>query len=190
VGEIRDIVKGLVKENCLAVLWRRLLLLGARFPSTLGREVLPLAWAMPVLMGIDTSEPAGKFLKAIFLMLAPEERERVERTLLSIPDACQMDRREAGEHIRNRLLGCLADVDLVTEEARCLLADLQTANAVPPNEPPVRFGGWTDKPYSEEGYLARIIHQAEKSTKESTFDVRVSLSTTTSQAHHEPQSSP
>jgi hypothetical protein len=38
--------------------------------------------------------------------------------------------------------------------------------------------------------LARIIHQAEKSTKESTFDVRVSLSTTTSQAHHEPQSSP
>jgi hypothetical protein len=39
-------------------------------------------------------------------------------------------------------------------------------------------------------YVTRIIHQAEKSTKESTFDVRVSLSTTTSQAHHEPQSSP
>src|SRR5262249_14458514 len=39
-------------------------------------------------------------------------------------------------------------------------------------------------------HITRIIHQAEKSTKESTFDVRVSLSPTTSQAHHEPQSSP
>jgi hypothetical protein len=44
--------------------------------------------------------------------------------------------------------------------------------------------------FSKSVSLARIIHQAEKSTKESTFDVRVSLSTTTSQAHHEPQSSP
>ena len=36
--EIRGLVEVLVKENRLAVLWRRLLLLGARFPSTLGRE--------------------------------------------------------------------------------------------------------------------------------------------------------
>jgi hypothetical protein len=39
-------------------------------------------------------------------------------------------------------------------------------------------------------YLARIIHQPEKSTKESTFDVRVSLRTTASQVPHEPQSRP
>ena len=44
-------------------------------------------------------------------------------------------------------------------------------------EPDIICGGFED-------------YQPEKSTKESTFDVRVSLSTTASQVHHEPKSSP
>jgi hypothetical protein len=39
-------------------------------------------------------------------------------------------------------------------------------------------------------YLARIIHQPEKSTKASTCDVRMAPSPAASQAHHEPKSSP
>jgi hypothetical protein len=38
-------------------------------------------------------------------------------------------------------------------------------------------------------FLARIIHQPEKSTKASTFEVRVAPSPAASQAHHEPKSS-
>ena len=39
-------------------------------------------------------------------------------------------------------------------------------------------------------FLARIIHQPEKSIKASTFDVRVAPSPAASQAHHEPKLSP
>ena len=92
--------------------------------------------------------------KPVFPGLPPDKRERIERTLLSIPDTVPTDRREVGERIRNRLLGCLADAEFVTHEARSLLADLQAANSVPPNEPLIQFGGWTGKPYGEEEYLA------------------------------------
>lgn len=152
--ELREIVKILVAENRLAVFWRRLLLLGARFPSAVRREILPLAWATPVLTGYDTSHTAGGFLKVVFPLLVARVRERLEHIILCIPDKVPADRRAAGEHVRNRLLGCLVDTDLVTDEARRLLADLRATNAVPPDEPPVSFGGWTSSPYSEEGYLA------------------------------------
>ena len=153
-GEARALIEALVQENRLAVFWRRLLFLGTRFPHTLGREILPLARAVPVLTGRDTTTLAGEFLKAVFPGLLPDERERIEQTLLSIPDAYPMDRREGGEHIRNRLLGCLADTDLATDEARHLLMALQAVHAVPPNEPLVQFGAVTIMPLGEEERLA------------------------------------
>ena len=154
VGELRELVEIFVKENRLAVLWRRLLLLGTEFPSTLGGVILPLARAAPVLTGIDTTALAGDFLKAIFPALLPEERERVERALLSIPEAYPLERHETLEHIRDRLLGCLTHADLVTDEAHRLLEELQVANAVPANEPPFRFGEVTSRPLGEEEYMA------------------------------------
>ena len=153
-AEMRELIEVLVRENRFAILWRRLLALGARFPHSLGREILPLAWSVSVLMGTDTTTPAGEFLKAIFPGLPPDKRERIERTLLSIPDAVPTGRLEAGERIRNRLLGCLTATDLATDEARCLLADLQATNAIPPNESPIRFEAWTGEPDGEEEYLA------------------------------------
>ncbi|NLG80266.1 MAG: hypothetical protein GX492_10685 [Firmicutes bacterium] len=152
--ELRELVEVLVAENRLAVFWRRLLLLGAQFPETLGREIRPLAWAMPILTSRDTSAPAGKFLKAVFPILPPGERERVERALLSIPDEVGAARREVGEHMRNRLLGCLADADLVTEEAQRLLVDFRAVKPVPPNETSVRVEEFTSSPYSKEECLA------------------------------------
>jgi hypothetical protein len=142
------------EENRLAVVWRRLLRLGARLPHTLGRTLLPLAWTIPVLKNRDNSEAAGTFLHAIFPELTTAARERVERALLALPEFVPSDRREAGEHIRNRLLGCLMPSDLITNEARHLLTHLQAANAVPPNEPPVRVTSWTGNPFGEEEYLA------------------------------------
>lgn len=145
--ELRQLIGILVAENRLAVLWRRLLVLGTRFPSTLGREILPLAWAMPVLTGFDTGDLAGEFLRGIFPELAVTERERIEQAVLSIPDTFPLADHELGERTRNRLLGCLVQTDVVTDGARRLLADLHATNAVPSNEPPVRFEGGS---YSEE----------------------------------------
>jgi len=151
--EIRELVRILVEENRLAVLWRRLLFLGARLPDTLGKEIRPLAWAIPILVSPDTSYPAGEFLKAIFPLMTQTERRRVERAILNIPDAFPADRHETAERIRDRLLRCLSNAELVTDEAKNLLSDLQSANAVPPNEPPVHFEEVTGS-YSEEEYLA------------------------------------
>jgi hypothetical protein len=152
IDRLRELVELLISENRLAVLWRRVLRVAAHRPGTLGRVILSFAWAIPILTCYDTTTPAGEFLKAIFPTLGQSERDRIERSILSIPDAVPVDRREAGEHLRNRLLGCLTNAELVTEEAQRVLEQLRASNAVPSNEPPVRFTV-SSAPYGEEEYL-------------------------------------
>ncbi len=153
-GKLQEIVEVLARENHFAVVWRRLLRLGARFPRTLCHPLRPLGWAKPILAFYDTSSESGEFLRAVFPLLLPDERERVEQVVLSLPDAMPLERREHGERARNRLLGCLKLDDLVTDEARTILAGLQSASAVPSNEPRVQFEGPTWGPYGEEEFLA------------------------------------
>lgn len=150
---IDQLVQILVSNNCLAVIWRRLLLLGARFSNTIGRAIIPLAWAMPILTCIDTTIAVGEFIKAIFPTLNDEERKQIEQAILGIPEAVSADHREGAEQMRNRLLGCLSDQNIVTEEARLLLMQLRNNNVVPPNESPIHFGGVTSAPYSEKEFL-------------------------------------
>lgn len=152
IEKLRRLVRIIVSKNRLAVLWRRLLIAGTRFPETLGREILPLVCAVPVLTGFDTSYNAGEFLKVIFPILEPEERQRIERVILGIPNAVSEDRREAAERMLNRLLGCLPEDYIVTEDARRLLVELKNRGDTPANEPPVYIEtGWGK--YSEEEYL-------------------------------------
>jgi hypothetical protein len=149
---LHTIVEHLVSENRIAVIWRRVLMAAARGPATLGKMVLPFTWAIPMLSGFDTSTLAGEFLKAIVPLLDSGQHERIERAIMRIPDVVPPESREAGEHIRDRLLGCLEDFGPVTEEAKTLLGELRARNAVPPNEPPVRFEGWS-REYGEEEFL-------------------------------------
>jgi hypothetical protein len=108
IQKLRELVKIIVSENRLAVLWSRLLIAGSRFPSTLGKEILPLSWTLPILIGYDTRTHVGEFLIAIFSTLGRDERERIERAIMRIPEALPADRLESGEYIRNSFLGCLA----------------------------------------------------------------------------------
>lgn len=147
IDELRKLVQILVSENRLAVVWRRVLRVGARFPCTFGREILPLAWAVPILTGYDTTTLAGEFIRAIFPTLNNEARQRIEQAILSIPEV------KGTEYLRSRLLGCLTDDKIVTDEARRLLEELRSKNAIPPNEPLVRFEVGLGGPYGEEEYL-------------------------------------
>ncbi len=149
----RRLLDIIVSENRLAVLWRRVLRAGARCPKALGREILPLAWAHPILTGIDTTVQAGEYLKAIFPILEPELRQRIEKAILEIPNVVSADHREAYERDRDRLLGCLPLEAIVTDEARQRLEELKAQNDVPHNEPLVRFGGLESVPYGEEENL-------------------------------------
>ena len=127
------------EESRLAVVWAALLRAAASAPSRLGPRLAPLLTAHPILTFLDTSTAAGEYLAAMFGRLPAAVREPIERAILRITDDHPADGGEWAEQIRNRLLGCLGDADLVTPGARALLASLRAADAVPANEPPLRI---------------------------------------------------
>jgi signal recognition particle GTPase len=153
LDEFKTLLDVVAKHNRLAVFWRRLLGLAAKYPATISIELVPLAKASAVLTAIDTTQPTGEFLHVCFPILPPAERESIERTILSLPESGDSARRSYLEQIRNRLLGCIALEDLVTQEAKAMLTMLTEANAVPENEPPVRFSGAYSQAYGEREYL-------------------------------------
>jgi len=134
IEKLQAIVDIIISKNCYAVMWRRLLVVGARFPDTLGRKILPLAWALSILTSPDTTVPAGEYLKSVFQNLDRDQREKIERTIMSLPDTVPEDLRDVAERTRDRLLGCLPLEGLVTAEARHKLKELLQMNAIPPNE--------------------------------------------------------
>jgi hypothetical protein len=151
--ERRQIFDIIAAENRAAALWRRLLTVGARAPQTLGLEVRSLAWAEPILLNFDTTRAAGQYLGAVFSQLPPEDRERIERAILSIPRAANDTLLGDSEYERNRLLGCLDRESIVTEEAKTLLSQLEAEQKVPPNDPVFNSGGVYSRAYTDEDYL-------------------------------------
>ena len=141
-SEILDrVVAILLRDAKQAVIWARLLRLGAQQPnSDLGTKLRPLAWATPLLRAVDTESDAGDFVSAIFPRLSIEEREKVERAILSLAHVTEDSQRNAAERDRARLLGRLSLTDLVTPEAKRLLEELAAANSIP--EPARRHPGF------------------------------------------------
>ena len=152
LDEFRRILTTVVEHNQAAVLWRRLLLLGVKYPGSIGPEIAPLASAFPVLTGTDTSQPCGEYLHACFSLLPTTEREAIEHAILAIPDLVPFKDRQHGEAMRDRLLGCLSPEDLSNSEAKALLHRLIQEQRVPDNEPPVRFQAF-NRSYGEVEYL-------------------------------------
>jgi KaiC/GvpD/RAD55 family RecA-like ATPase len=177
IQKLRSLVQTIIHENRCGVFWRRLLILGAQFPNSVGWDILPLAWTTPILIDYDTTFPVGEFLRAIFPLCGYDDRERIEQTILTIPNEFAYDRREAGEHIRDRLLGCLSVSDLVTDDAKYLLSELIARHVVPPNDSAVSIGGVTWQSYGEKEFLGengvpvdaepnRKIQELERDVKE------------------------
>ena len=153
IDNIRAYVRLLVLENLTSVLWRRVLQIASKHPNTLGRVILPVASAIPILTGYDTSHTAGEFLKAIAPSLEAASRERIERAILSIPNTVADELRNSAESVRNRLLGCLSGTEFVVPEARQLFGQLKANANLPANTPPIRHGPVWSKAYGEEDYL-------------------------------------
>lgn len=154
-GERREILNLIVAQNRTAALWRRLLFSGAKAPQTLGLDLRPLAWATPILKGYDTAKPVGEYLSVVFPHLNRAERERVERTILSVPNSADDERRGYEERARDQLLMCLNEGALVTDAAKAILARLKEAGEDPSGEPDFDSGEITSGRYTDEDYLAR-----------------------------------
>ena len=138
-GELTHLLDALVRTCRLAVVWRRLLDLGARYPDRIGMKIRAAGWSLPVLMCSDTARSVGGLNGALFPDLGEAEREQIERAILSIPTVAPPERRSWAERRRDQLLGCLPNCGLVTAECRERLSALQAENAVPPNEDGVKM---------------------------------------------------
>jgi hypothetical protein len=154
LDRLQEIVQVVVRENRLAVVWRRLLRVGTHSPETLGKALLPLVRSAAVLTCSDTSGLAGQLLGAVFPGLTPTEKAEVEQILLNLPDTMVPDRREQGQRVRARLVGCLPEDELVRQETRQLVRDLRATESIPPDVRPAAAGRVRSAPYGEAEYLA------------------------------------
>jgi hypothetical protein len=174
---LQEVVEVVVRENRLAVVWRRLLRVGARSPETLGRALLPLVRSAAVLTCGDTSQLAGELLGAVFPGLTRQERAEVEQILLNLPDTMAPDRREHGERVRARLLGCLPEDQLVGDDTRQLISEWRATDSIAANVRPVTVDRMRPGSYGEADYLAdegvpvdaepnRVIRELEQPVRE------------------------
>ena len=152
-AELANLVDVLVRTCRLAVVWRRLLRLGASHPEQIGMKIRAVGWSLPILVCPDTIGDVGRMNGALFLDLSGADREKIERAILSIPAATPPERRSWAERTRDRLLGCLPEDGLVTSESREHLAALHATGTVPRNEDDVTFQVFSGE-YGEVGFLA------------------------------------
>jgi len=150
--QIREIVKMIASSRPPALVWRSLLSAGSRQPATVGRVIRSLAWDHSILTERDTTELAGTFLTTIFPILTPQERARVEGSILNIPHTVPPDKVAVANRYRDRLFGCLDASLLVTPEGHAHSVALQAAGGAPINrtEPRFEFGA---VPFTPEDFL-------------------------------------
>ncbi len=149
---IREIVKVIASSRPPALVWRSLLSAGSRQPATVGRAIRSLAWDHSILTERDTTELAGTFLTTIFPILTPQERARVEGSILNIPQTVPPEKVAVANRYRDRLFGCLDASLLVTPEGQAHAVALQAAGGAPINrtEPRFEFGAM---PFTPEDFL-------------------------------------
>lgn len=133
-----QLISLVIQFNPWAAIWRRLLICGARNPAC-GKAFMDLAWSAPILTCPDTSNLAGDFVKALYPDLDGPSRERIERAIISIPQKYSADKRNLGQRIRDRLLGCIPDQLVSSSEARLLLAEIKSRGGPPDNGPPFQI---------------------------------------------------
>lgn len=163
-NELRDEILDLItKENQNAIFWRRIIACGAKFPDSMGRKLHSLAWTMPILFNQDTSRIIGNYIQTNFSNFTLKERELTEKAILSIPDLGKNDDEKRHLHYdRNRLIGCLNENYIITDEAREILRELRDAQKIPSNERRYDSDSFTSEEYTDEMFLRESGVQLEK----------------------------
>lgn len=151
----RRMLDELVAHNQLAVLWKTFISCGIQAVDTLGMDLLPLAWTVSVLTCVDTTNHMGELLKGVFHRSDLEQRRRIEKAILSIPDTAPRGVPESRGRWRDRLLGCLRPDALVTREAKTIVDELAHSDGFPSNRlpPPAVEVSW-EGTYGEREFLA------------------------------------
>ena len=148
---LRELMNIVAAHQPPGTIWRLLLATGAEHPSTVGLAIRSLAWDHFILTERDTTSLAGDFLSAIFPLLQPQERTRVEDAIMAIPSRAPQ-RPEAADRARDRLLGCLDLPLLTTAPVIARRSELEAAGGPPQNQPDPSFQ-ITHRAFEMEDYL-------------------------------------
>jgi hypothetical protein len=149
-----SIIMTVAKVNQWAALWRRVIICGAKQPKTLGIFVKELLHSTPILTCLDTSNVAGDFIKVIYPELDVNERELIERQIISIAGTIDQENDGWLRACRDRLLGCIPQTLIATQEAKRAIEILKEFGGPPANVPPFRFETIT-RAYDEQEHLVR-----------------------------------
>jgi hypothetical protein len=114
-----------IRRNHLASIWASLLSAGAERPDALGRLVLPLLTARPVLDGLDTRKPAGDLIAALHPLLSEADRIAIETAIL-----------DTGKYAQPVLLGCLDEQHIASQEAHDRRREFEKKRLLPKNREP------------------------------------------------------
>lgn len=142
--------------NIAAAGWRRLLRAAATSPERLGRTVIDLACAEPLLYAHDTTTEAGRFIAAVYPHVSDADRSRIEKAILRGAEDVDPDLARMRKHLRDRLLGSIPAEFATTPEATRLLASIAQEGGPPANDDLFEISGGA-MAYTDEDYL-RDLH--------------------------------
>ncbi len=133
-AEVTRVIECIFCTNRLAAVWAALLRVAIMHPRQVGLKIVELIKLVPVLESIDTRTLASKLLTILHPKLDEDQRREIEDTVLNLED----------KNSRDAIIGKLTDSNLVSEDAKSLLARLKASNSIPTIAPPHSFTvGWT-----------------------------------------------
>lgn len=134
--EVTTVLEFLITGTRPAIVWRRLLELGAEQVEVVGLTISKLASAVPLLGAIDTEDKAEQFVAAVYPLMDESGRRRIEEAVLSLPEGRSAKVRDVFVAQRNRIIAGLPRELLLTAGARGILADLDQRAYVPEQRVP------------------------------------------------------
>ncbi len=123
----RSIVHEVVFNNVCAVGWKRLLEAAARDCSAFYPQLAELLTVPELISAPETTIAAGEVIKAAYAqrLVSQSEAQAIELALSQVPQSTLIFRYEKPESIRNRLLMCIPEDQIISDELRGLARKLK-----------------------------------------------------------------
>ena len=120
---VREMVKEIIKQNELGVLWSRTLMASSKRADAVGDLLWPIATQEPFLTSLDTQKDAIDFLAARYPFEDKAARESFEHTAMRFKFEFYKHPEEALQDFLSRLFSCMGKKNLVTKEACAFVSD-------------------------------------------------------------------
>jgi hypothetical protein len=141
----RSVLRQIVSNNVCAVGWKRLLEAAARDCGAFYPQLAELLTVPELISAPETTIAAGEVIKAAYAqrLVTQSEGQAIELALSEVPQRTLIPRYEKPESIRNRLLTCIPEDQIISDELRELARKLKEERQVRDNAPYHRMSTFT-----------------------------------------------